>query len=36
MGDVVKRFFCAGLSRAETAKRMDVPEEMLDGILNND
>ena len=36
MGDVVKRFFCAGLSRAETAKRMDVPEEMLDGFLNND
>ena len=36
MGDVARRLFCAGLSRAEAAKRIGVPEEMLDVFLNSD
>jgi len=35
MGDVTRRFFNSGMTREETAKRMDVPLEMLDVFLGN-
>ena len=33
LGDVVRRFLNAGMTREQTAKRMDVPVEMLDTFL---
>jgi catechol 2,3-dioxygenase-like lactoylglutathione lyase family enzyme len=36
MGDVTRRFLNSGMTREETAKRMDVPLEMLDVFLGND
>ena len=33
LGDVARRFFAQGMTREETAKRMDVPLEMLDAFL---
>lgn len=33
MGDVARRFLASGLTREETAKRMDVPPEMLTVFL---
>ncbi len=35
MGDVARRFLAAGLTREETAKRMDVPPEMLTEFLKD-
>ena len=36
MGDVARRFLCEGMSQAETAKRMQVPEEMLEAFLKDE
>ena len=36
MGNVVRRFYAQGMTREETAKRMDVPLEMLDAFLAED
>lgn len=33
LGDVARRFFSQGMTREQTAKRMDVPLEMLDAFL---
>ncbi len=33
LGDVARRFYAQGMTREETAKRMDVPPEMLDSFL---
>ena len=36
MADVTRRFFAQGMTREQTAKRMDVPLEMLDAFLAED
>ena len=36
MGDVTRRFLNEGMTRAEVAQRMDVPEEMLDVFLKDE
>ena len=36
MGDVARRFLCEGMTHEQAAKRMDVPEEMLDAFLKDE
>ena len=36
MGDVARRFLCEGMTREEAAKRMEIPEEMLDAFLKDE
>ena len=35
MGDVARRFLNAGMTREETAKRMQVPSDMIEGFLKD-
>lgn len=36
MGDVGRRFLCEGMTHAEAAKRMQVPQEMLEAFLKDE
>ena len=36
MGDVARRFLGEGMTREEAAKRMEIPEEMLDAFLKDE
>ena len=36
MGDVARRFLGEGMTREETAKRMEIPQEMLDAFLKDE
>lgn len=36
MGDVARRFLNSGMTKEETAERMDVPPEMIDRFLNDE
>lgn len=36
MGDVARRFLGEGMTREEAARRMDIPQEMLDAFLKDE
>lgn len=36
MGDVARRFLGEGMTREEAAKRMEIPEEMMDAFLKDE